>query len=175
VTDTIPRRTEPARLGGGWFHSTPLLDAEEIVREAEVFHKPARSTKGGRIYLTNKRLVYLPDRWAAIVGDDRVEWPLETIGEAGMTRESGIIFSVNNLLVFECMYVQRGGERHLFSTGLAMIDREWVNAIRAAMSPVAPAPAEPLQAPADATPGAAQPADEPPAEEPAAGPGASDG
>jgi hypothetical protein len=141
VNDNIPRKKMPSRLGGGWFHSTELLDGEEVKMEADVFHKPSRSKQGGMLHLTNKRLVYLPDRWAAIVGDGRIEWPLDQITDAGMTRgeNAGIIFRSGNILVFECMYVERGGERHLFSTRLPMQDREWVAAIKAANAGDAPA------------------------------------
>lgn len=146
MNDTLPRKETPRKLGGGWFHSTELLDGEEIQMEADVFHKPSRSQQGGKLYLTNKRLVYLPDRWAAIVGDGRVEWPLEQIEDAGMTRDenAGIIFRSGNLLVFECMWVERGHDRHLFSTRLPMTDREWVSAIKAAAPSHEPeaAPAE---------------------------------
>ncbi|HUF52667.1 MAG TPA: hypothetical protein VMR52_02685 [Dehalococcoidia bacterium] len=134
MTDTIPRKEAPRKLGGGWFHGTELLDGEEVQMEAQVFHKPSRSLQGGKLYLTNKRLVYLPDRWAAIIGDERVEWPLDQITEIGMTRDSNSepVFRKDYLLVFECMYVQRGDERHLFSTRLPLTDREWVAAIKAA-------------------------------------------
>lgn len=133
MTDTIPRKQAPARLGGGWNHATDLLEGEEVLREAEVLHKPSRSTKGGKLYLTNKRLVYLPDRWSAVVGDDRVDWSLESIDGVGLTREGGgVMFQVGSLLVFECLFVQRGHDRHLFSTGLSLTDREWVAAIHQA-------------------------------------------
>ncbi|MEX0683768.1 MAG: hypothetical protein WD904_02080 [Dehalococcoidia bacterium] len=133
MTDTIPRRTEPARLGGGWYHSTELLDGEEVLKSGDVFHKPSRTNQGGRLYLTNNRLVYLPDRWAAVMGDERIEWPLERIEAFAMTRENGgVLFQVNSLLVFECMYMQRGDDRHLFSTGLSLTDREWIAALEQA-------------------------------------------
>ena len=134
MMDTIPRKQEPARLGGGWFHSTELLDGEQVVREAEVLHKPSRTNQGGRLYLTNKRLVYLPDRWAAVMGDQRVEWSLESIEAFGMTRSDGggPLFAVGSLLVFESMYVQRGHDRQIFSTRLSLSDREWVAALEQA-------------------------------------------
>jgi hypothetical protein len=134
MNDTIQRKTEPARLGGGWFHSTELLEGEEVLRDAEVLHKPSRTNQGGRLYLTNERLVYLPDRWSAVIGDQRVEWPLESIGEFGMTRSDAgrPLFTVGSLLVFECLYVQRGHDRHLLSTRLSLTDREWVTALEQA-------------------------------------------
>jgi hypothetical protein len=140
MTETIPRKEAPSRLGGGWFHSTELLDGEEVQMEAQVLHKPSRSIQGGKLYLTKRRLVYLPDRWAAIIGDSRVEWPLEQITDAGMTRDPDAkpVFRKDYLLVFECMYVQRGDERHLFSTRLPLTDREWVAAIKAAKAGGAP-------------------------------------
>ena len=133
MTDTLPRKQEAQRIGGGWFYSTELQDGEEVLREAEVLHRPSRSNQGGRLYLTNKRFIYLPDRWSAILGDDRLEWPLESIEAFGMTREGGgVIFQSGYLLVFECLYVQRGDERHLFSTRLPLTDREWVAALEQA-------------------------------------------
>ena len=133
MTETSPRKGETRRIGGGWFHSTELLEGEEVLMTADVLHKPSRTNQGGKLFLTNKRLVYLPDRWSAVLGDGRIEWPLESIEAFGMTREGGgVLFRVGALLVFECMYVQRGEERHLFSTRLALTDREWVAAIEGA-------------------------------------------
>jgi hypothetical protein len=161
MTDTIPRKQLPRMLGGGWFHSTELLDGEEVLREARVMHKPARSRQGGMLYLTDRRLVYLPDRWAVIVGDERVVWPLESVDDAGMTRadDASVLFRDGNLLVFECMYVQRSGERHLFSTGLPLTDREWLAAVKSAGGST-PAPVEPTEEAAEAPAGDAGESDD---------------
>lgn len=159
MTEEFPRPSHPARLGGSWFHSTELLEGEEVRKEAHVMHKPSRSQQGGILYLTNRRLVYLPDRWAAIVGDERVVWPLESI-KAGMHRleDGGILLRRGNLLVFECMYAEHptgpsgAGERHLFSTGLPLTDREWVSAIKESRpSEVAEEPAGAGPAPENGT------------------------
>jgi hypothetical protein len=157
VTDTIPSKQEARRLGGGWFHSTELLEGEEVLREAEVLHKPSRSDQGGRLYLTDRRLIYLPDRWSAVLGDERVEWSLDAMDDVGMTRgDGGVIFRSGYLLVFECLFVRRGDERHLFSTRLPLTDREWVAAIKAARSgamPPAPEGEESLSEVPHAPPG----------------------
>jgi hypothetical protein len=121
------------RIGGGWCLSAGLQPGEAVQLAAEVLHKPHTVKTGGRLYLTNERLVYLPGRWSAVLGDERIEAQLEQIEAFGSYRDlSAPVFRDNNLLVYECLYVDAGGQRHLFTTRSAATDREWTAALASA-------------------------------------------
>lgn len=126
----IEREVPHGRLGGGWKLSERLLPGEEVAIETEVLHRPSVTNKGGLLCLTNKRILYLPDRWSAICGEQKLETGVSALGPFGMiSKADGPLFRDNNLLAFHGLYVTFGDQRHVFSTRLRLTDQEWVDAI----------------------------------------------
>jgi hypothetical protein len=119
-----------ARIGGGWKLSEELLAGEETAMKADVLHKPSITNKGGLLYLTNKRVLYLPDRWSAICGEQKLISAVASVGPFGLISKSdGPLFHDGNLLAFHGFYITFGSQRHVFTTRLRMTDQEWIDAI----------------------------------------------
>lgn len=71
-----------AKLGGWWLKSDSLGEGEELIVKypTNYFYRDSRPL-GGRLYLTDQRLVFLPHFLDALLGGDRTSIDLDDIAE----------------------------------------------------------------------------------------------
>ena len=103
---------------------------EAVVKFSGVLHRPSFLQLAGDLFLTNSRILYLPNRFERLLGEKKVNWPFHLIDQFGMIRDvkKGLI-GRGNVLFFECFFVQRELDRHLFTTGASSTDLKWVESI----------------------------------------------
>ena len=111
VTSSDKRMTT---LGGWWMASYPLPEDEALLEKypANYFASEGRPL-GGRLYLTDQRVVFLPHRLDSLLGGSSTDIPFESIN--GIYRETAADRDNPESPIPDRLEIQElSGESHLF-------------------------------------------------------------
>ena len=74
-----------SEFGGGIFEKVKKMENEYVTDEALANHVEHKIARGGKIYLTNKRLIFIPHKLDSNLGANILILPLEEIDNVGYT------------------------------------------------------------------------------------------
>jgi hypothetical protein len=106
------------KVGGGIWKELSLLDGEVVTKEGHAYHRAgALHLVWGRLFLTNKRLLYCPWKLAGPWRSERLAYALEEIEALGRAKRPWYWVMLLWGMAPDTLFIEVGRKRHWFSLG----------------------------------------------------------